>query len=85
MRCMSTPFTDCIPCTLLFSIGSNTWQFKVFDGSRQTASLKSDLDNVVAMFFFVDVVVVVVFRFHVQCGLHLKDVLAHWEIPVCSL
>lgn len=51
IRCMSTPFTDCIPCTLLFSIGSNTWQFNVFDGSRQTASLKSDLDNVVAMFF----------------------------------
>lgn len=77
---MSTPFTDCIPCTLLFSIGSNTWQFNVFDGSRQTASLKSDLDNVVAMFF-----VVVVFRFHVQCSSRLKGVLAHSEIPVCGL
>lgn len=77
---MSTPFMDCIPCTLLFSIGSNTWQFNVFDGSRQTASLKSDLDNVVAMFF-----VVVVFRFHVQCSSRLKGVLAHSEIPVCGL
>lgn len=52
----------------------------MFDGSRQTASLKSDLDNVVAMFF-----VVVVFRFHVRCGSRLKGVPAHSEIPVCGL
>lgn len=72
---MSTPFTDCIPCTLLFSIGSNTWQFKVFDGSTQTASPKNDHDNVDATF---SVVVV-------QCSLHFKDILAHWDIPVCGL
>lgn len=56
----------------------------MFDGSTQTVSLKSALDNVDAMFFFSFFVNVVVFRFHVQCSLHLKYVSAHWNTPVCG-